>query len=236
MTLAQHPATEVLSAILSSDLCRIICEFAAPHAAPVIKTQYRLIRTEQKEELGIFAPIQRSAFGRSWQVTPVQHIVEFSPNCDVNEHSDYTTDSGTYNPIRSSHEIRVSSNWTRERDRRGLGRKNTCLCGRVEFSSRPRTCTWAPSVCRNTYGPISLRHIQRFRTRLCSMPNNIWQLEECEEQGAGLSCIRRYQKWIWSIRDQKRWIDESCELNFQLPASHYRPLDAQDKVKSLMML
>ena len=107
MTLAQHPATKVLSAILPSDLCRIICEFAAPHAVPTITTVYQLTRTEQKEELDIFAA--RWAEGGYG----VQYIVEFSPN-------------GRGGLV--CRQIRVSSNWTRERERYGLGRKNFCLC------------------------------------------------------------------------------------------------------------
>ena len=43
---AQHPATEVLSTFLPPELCRIICQFAAPYAPPVIATRYIFLPEE----------------------------------------------------------------------------------------------------------------------------------------------------------------------------------------------
>ena len=223
MVLAQHPATEVLNAILPSEVCRIVCEFAAPHAAPVIKTQYRLIRSPQKEELDILAA--------RWQVpcNSVQHIVEFSPNCDGAEYSGWATAGG-------SREIRISSSWTRERDRYGLGRKNACLC-RLSNPEHQAPCMWQPSACPNTYGPISLLHLRSFRISH-QVPANTWPQDIGELDGWGLFSVRRYQKWVWSIHDQERWIDESCEVNCRPPCHPWpqHPLDLQDKVKLLAML
>jgi hypothetical protein len=88
MTLAQHPATEVLSAVLPPELCHIICQFAAPHAAPTITGQYCLVQDHCTEQLligcnGDFA-IQRTsghiagtydhARGPAYQ-----YIAEYSP-------------------------------------------------------------------------------------------------------------------------------------------------------------
>ena len=128
MTLAQHPATEALSANLPSEVCRIVCEFAAPHAAPTITTVYQLIRTSQKEELAIFAA--------RWQVpcNSIQHIVEFSPNSEAAE-----ARGG------SCREIRVSSSWTRERERYGLAANmNRCLCQRLggPINKVLYSCVW----------------------------------------------------------------------------------------------
>ena len=211
MTLAQHPATEVLSAVLPSDLCRIICEFAAPHAAPTITTVYQLIRTSQKEELAIFAA--------RWQVpcNSVQHIVEFSPN--------------GRDLVRR--QIRVSSSWARERERYGLGgvrkttlapehygleRKNLCLCQQLGGpAAQAASCVWflederlnailpfgrklvelgKGERCPYTYGPISLSHLssgQAFR----SAEGMVVGFEHfCELDGWALFSIRRYKKWV----------------------------------------
>ena len=198
MTLAQHPATEFMSAHLPSEVCRIVCEFAAPHAAPSNTTVYQLIRTSQKEELAIFAA--------RWQVpcNSVQHIVEFSPN------SEAATRGG------SCREIRVSSSWTRERERYGLGCKSRCLCQRLGgpinkvlyscvwllgedtglFSDRKRVELGKGERCPYTYGPISLSHLssgQAFR----SAEGMVVGFEHfCELDGWALFSIRRYKKWV----------------------------------------
>jgi len=218
MTLAQHPATKVLSAVLPSDLCRIICEFAAPHAAPTITTVYQLIRTEQKEELGIFAA--------RWQVpcNSVQHIVEFSPN---------GRDEFYPNGIDLvRRQIRVSSSWARERERYGLGRKSGCLCARLGgsaaqaapcvwllgedclcqpsgFSARKRVELGKGERCPYTYGPVSLRHLRRDATFRSAEGTVVGFEHSCEHDGGfsdrALFSIRRYRKWVWSTYDADRF-------------------------------
>jgi hypothetical protein len=213
MTLVQHPATEILSAILPSDPCRIICEFAAPHAAPTITTVYQLIRTEQKEELAIFAA--------RWQVpcNSVQHIVEFSPN---------GRDEFYPNGIDLvRRQIRVSSSWARERERYGLGRKSRCLCARTGgAAARAAPCVWLlgedclcqPSAfskkpvelgkggrCPYTYGPVSLRHLRSDAT-FRSAEGTVTGFEHfCQLDGWALFSIRRYRKWVWSTYDADRF-------------------------------
>ena len=211
MTLAQHPATKVLSAILPSDLCRIICEFAAPHAAPTITTVYQLVRTEQKEELAIFAA--------RWQVpcNSVQHIVEFSPN---------GRDEFYPNGIDLvRRQIRVSSSWARERERYGLGRRSRCLCqllgGPINKVMFP--CVWLVEEerlmlaaegkkyyesyekrvelgkgerCPYTYGPIALSHLSSGQPFRPAEGMDVGFEHFCEHDSWALFSIRRYKKWV----------------------------------------
>ena len=237
MTIAQHPATEVLSAIIPLELCRIICKFAAPHAAPTITTVYQLIRTEQKEELAIFAA--------RWQVpcNSVQHIVEFSPNFCGGVYAK------SFTPY--SREIRVSSSWARERDRYGLGgvrkttlpqrleRKNLCLCKQLGgTAAQAVSCVWflgeehintklpfgrkrvelgKGEPCPYTYGPVSLRHLRSDATFRSAEGMVVGFEHFCELDGGfsdrALFSIRRYKKWVWSIHDERHWIDESFAVN-----------------------
>ena len=229
MTLVQHPATKVLSAILPSDLCRIICKFAAPHAAPTITTVYQLIRTEQEEKLGILAEgiRARAHIGENGEpvVVPlrdIQHIVEFSPN--------------GRGLVRR--QIRVSSSWARERERYGLGRRSRCLCqllgGPINKVMFP--CVWLVEEerlmlaaegkkyyesyekrvelgkgerCPYTYGPVSLRHLQRDATFRSAEGTIVGFEHSCEHDGGfsdrALFSIRRYRKWVWSTYDADRF-------------------------------
>jgi hypothetical protein len=247
MVLAQHPATEVLSAILPSELCRIICEFAAPHAPPTITALYRLTRYPHKEELTVVVegsrlPHLATQYVRRHARTR-QHIVEISPNT-------------RYGITCSSREIRVSSHWSRERERYGLGRKNKCLCQRLSPARlgpglyRPDTCQDSsprPDRCPQTWGPLALHHLRRPLPQLQGQAghDHPHPPDSCELRGWGLFGIRRYQKWVWSIHDEGHWIDESCGVNKLMPP--HEIVDAQladrdpeaqlrDKVKLLMEL
>jgi len=216
MTLVQHPATKVLSAILPSDLCRIICKFAAPHAAPTITTVYHLIRTEQEEKLGILAEgiRVRAHVGENGEpvVVPcrdIQHIVEFSPN--------------GRGLVRR--QIRVSSSWARERERYGLGRRSRCLCqllgGPINKVMFP--CVWLVEEerlmlaaegkeyyesyekrvelgkgerCPYTYGPIALSHLSSGQPFRPAEGMDVGFEHFCEHDSWALFSIRRYKKWV----------------------------------------
>ena len=216
MTFVQHPATEILSAILPSDPCRIICEFAAPHAAPTITTVYRLIRTEQKEELDIFAA--RWAEGGYG----VQYIVEFSPD-------------GRDLVCR---QIRVSSNWTRERERYGLGRKNFCLCEKLTdamVSCEPKRARTGVR-CRYTSGALALRHL-RSPPLPAYPPQHYCELNGDQIRLDGeLFGIRRYQKWICSVHDERRTLVKACATNGLGHHMETDPHSTRDSMVQLLMM
>ena len=104
MVLAQHPATVALGEVLPPELCHLICQFAAPHAPPVINAYYQLVRGSGYEQLQVGPAL-------NWNSTH-QHITEYSP-------------WGSFRRIR---EIMIKSSWSRERTRYGLDGRKGCLC------------------------------------------------------------------------------------------------------------
>jgi hypothetical protein len=231
MPVVRHPATEALSAMLPPELCRVICQFAAPHAAPVIPVKYRLVRRPEYEQLQVGC-VGYSGVLRSGEAPPCQHITEYSP-------------VGSRRRVR---ETAIKSSWSRERARYGLDDRKGCLCWKFYLPTSLYEPVTAPGSCfacsdgrkcPYTHGPLPLHHLSTYQfprppgQLVAPYRGHVWVSQKCDIVDHVPFAQRHYQKWIWTVNDERHWIDESCELN-QVPLE--KGARIKTKVKRLMTL
>jgi hypothetical protein len=188
MTLARHPATEVLHAVLPPEMCRIVCEFAAPYAIPAAETnKYKWTRCAGTERLeiaykGSFT-IPRFSTSVHYTLSPVspgrQYIAEHSPSA------------------QSWHSVRETALCTRRPMRPTQAEKNARRRGK-----------FAPNIQSTRIAIGSpLPHVAPRTVELAWCGHGIERMRETT------IAFRNYEKWVWGNRDDPARINAACTLN-----------------------
>ena len=219
------PIVATLRNILPKDLCYLIARLAAPHAPPSITTTYRLYRDPGYEQLqisfnGAFAiPI----INEQGQRPGVQHITEYSPTTPFATRG--LTSLGMAES-ECSREIVLKTSWIRQA---GAEIHTSYVSGGVGTHLSEYVRYGEPKV-RKKKGKFALfkvrqanplpRDLSKRKSGWCSWKTysighngNLNDNSSLYRATDTLFTSRNYRRWILTIKDDPKWIDESFKLN-----------------------